>query len=134
MFIDGRVISIEKQAGISCHMCFYVTKAPKILNSVNHALYVLWIPKNFPTKKDLIKAKIQNESKSYCFLLLKGTSSKLTSGPCSACVLTNSVLGFLNISLRMGQCYLLKVFNSHFFFTFYFVSTYLVCPHAFNIS
>lgn len=50
MFIDGRVISIEKHAAMSCHVGFYVTRAPKILNNVNHTLYVLWIPRNFPTK------------------------------------------------------------------------------------
>lgn len=106
MFIDDRVISIEKQAGISCHVGFYVTRAPKTLSNVNHTLHVLWIPRNLPTKLDLIKTKVQDESRMYCFLR-KGTSSQVDKGSLfRLCYLTNSVLGFLNSSLRMGQCHL----------------------------
>lgn len=77
---------------------------------------------------------MQNESNSYCFLLPKGMSSKLTSGPCSGCVTLQtvsldsltSVWGYDNVTY-LG-------FSIHIFFTFYSVSMHLVCPHALNIS
>lgn len=76
---------------------------------------------------------MQGEGKMYCFLR-KGTSSQVDKCPSfRLCYLTNSVLGFLNIGWRMGQCHLHRVLNLHFF-TIYSVSMYLVCPHAFNIS